>query len=50
MPAKMNLVRPASLCPCRPYLFRMSRARLIVMNAALGPLDYRVPQGMRVGR
>ena len=25
-----------------------SRARVIVMNAALGPLDYRVPQGMDV--
>jgi primosomal protein N' (replication factor Y) len=26
----------------------MSRARLILLNAALGPLDYRVPQGMEV--
>jgi primosomal protein N' (replication factor Y) len=26
----------------------MSRARLILMNAALGPLDYRVPHGMKV--
>jgi primosomal protein N' (replication factor Y) len=26
----------------------MNRARLIVMNSALGPLDYRVPQGMTV--
>ncbi|MBX9797556.1 primosomal protein N' [Sphingomonas sp.] len=26
----------------------MSRARVIVMNSALGPLDYRVPQGMAV--
>ena len=26
----------------------MSRARVLVMNAALGPLDYRVPQGMQV--
>jgi len=26
----------------------MNRARLIVMNSALGPLDYRVPQGMSV--
>jgi len=26
----------------------MTRARLIVMNAALGPLDYRVPHGMTV--
>ncbi len=26
----------------------MSRARLILLNAALGPLDYRVPQGMAV--
>ncbi len=26
----------------------MSRARVIIMNSALGPLDYRVPQGMSV--
>ena len=26
----------------------MSRARVIVMNSALGPLDYRVPHGMEV--
>lgn len=26
----------------------MSRARVILLNAALGPLDYRVPQGMTV--
>ena len=26
----------------------MTRARLLVMNAALGPLDYRVPAGMHV--
>ncbi|MGE0178898.1 MAG: hypothetical protein AB7O91_03640, partial [Sphingomonas sp.] len=26
----------------------MNRARLIVLNSALGPLDYRVPQGMSV--
>ena len=26
----------------------MSRARVILLNPALGPLDYRVPQGMRV--
>ena len=26
----------------------MSRARVILLNAALGPLDYRVPQGMAV--
>ena len=26
----------------------MSRARVILLNAALGPLDYRVPHGMRV--
>ena len=26
----------------------MSRARVIVLNAALGPLDYRVPEGMQV--
>ncbi len=27
---------------------RMSRARVLVLNAALGPLDYRVPRGMTV--
>ena len=27
----------------------MNRVRLLVFNAALGPLDYRVPDGMRVG-
>jgi primosomal protein N' (replication factor Y) (superfamily II helicase) len=27
----------------------MHRARVIVLNAALGPLDYRVPNGMSVG-
>ena len=26
----------------------MNRARLVIFNAALGPLDYRVPEGMRV--
>ena len=26
----------------------MNRARLVIFNAALGPLDYRVPQGMEV--
>ena len=26
----------------------MSRARVLVMNSALGPLDYRVPHGMHV--
>ncbi|HEY0115744.1 MAG TPA: primosomal protein N', partial [Allosphingosinicella sp.] len=26
----------------------MSRARVILLNAALGPLDYRVPEGMAV--
>ncbi|MBA3880517.1 MAG: primosomal protein N', partial [Sphingobium sp.] len=26
----------------------MSRARVIILNSALGPLDYRVPQGMAV--
>lgn len=26
----------------------MNRARLLVFNAALGPLDYRVPEGMAV--
>ena len=26
----------------------MSRARLLIFNAALGPLDYRVPEGMEV--
>ena len=27
----------------------MNRVRLLVFNAALGVLDYRVPEGMRVG-
>jgi primosomal protein N' (replication factor Y) len=27
---------------------RMSRARVLVLNSALGPLDYRVPHGMQV--
>src|SRR6187455_1156678 len=26
----------------------MTRARVLVMNSALGPLDYRVPEGMHV--
>ena len=26
----------------------MSRARVLVLNSALGPLDYRVPHGMTV--
>ena len=26
----------------------MSRARVVTLNAALGPLDYRVPEGMAV--
>jgi len=26
----------------------MNRARLLIFNAALGPLDYRVPEGMEV--
>ena len=26
----------------------MNRARVVTLNAALGPLDYRVPEGMRV--
>ena len=26
----------------------MNRARLVIFNAALGPLDYRVPEGMDV--
>ena len=26
----------------------MSRARVLILNAALGPLDYRVPAGMSV--
>jgi primosomal protein N' (replication factor Y) len=26
----------------------MNRARLLIFNAALGPLDYRVPEGMHV--
>ena len=31
-----------------PYGRRMSRARVLVLNSALGPLDYRVPYGMTV--
>jgi primosomal protein N' (replication factor Y) len=27
----------------------MNRVRLVIFNAALGPLDYRVPEGMEVG-
>ncbi len=27
----------------------MNRARVVTLNAALGPLDYRVPDGMAVG-
>ncbi|HWK40901.1 MAG TPA: primosomal protein N' [Croceibacterium sp.] len=27
----------------------MNRVRLVIFNAALGPLDYRVPEGMQVG-
>ena len=26
----------------------MNRVRLLVLNAALGPLDYRVPEGLSV--
>ena len=26
----------------------MNRARVVTMNVALGPLDYRVPEGMNV--
>ena len=26
----------------------MNRARVVTLNAALGPLDYRVPDGMQV--
>ena len=26
----------------------MNRARVVTLNAALGPLDYRVPDGMHV--
>ncbi len=26
----------------------MSRARVLILNTALGPLDYRVPHGMEV--
>jgi len=34
--------------PSRPYSADMRRVRLLVFNAALGPLDYRVPDGMAV--
>lgn len=32
----------------RPYGLAMNRVRCLVFNAALGPLDYRVPDGMEV--
>ena len=31
-----------------PRSMSLPRARVVTMNAALGPLDYRVPDGMRV--
>ena len=34
--------------PSAPYSPPMRRVRLLVFNAALGPLDYRVPEGMAV--
>ena len=35
--------------PPRLDLGGMSRCRVLLLNAALGPLDYRVPHGMEVG-
>ncbi len=37
-----------SLTPSSRHMDAMSRARVLVMNSALGPLDYRVPHGMTV--
>src|SRR6476659_10376077 len=37
----LNCPQPASGSP-------MKRARVVTLNAALGPLDYRVPEGMAV--
>src|SRR5690606_37039980 len=44
------LVRRLATPPVsRPYEGDpMNRARLVNVNSALGPLDYRVPEGMRV--
>ena len=33
----------------RPYGRAMNRVRCLVLNAALGPLDYKVPKGLEVG-
>ncbi len=40
----------APLCrtPATRHMLPMSRARVLVTNSALGPLDYRVPHGMQV--
>ena len=44
--ARRGLLRrtAASIDPC----MSLRRARVLVMNSALGPLDYRVPHGMQV--
>src|SRR6478752_3753497 len=50
MPAACNH-RTASSCLTSPQpasALAMQRARVVTMNAALGPLDYRVPEGMHV--
>ena len=40
--------RLPSESPAPHMRIRMSRARVLVLNSALGPLDYRVPHGMSV--
>ena len=39
---------PGSKLSKLPCPFGMKRARVVTLNAALGPLDYRVPDGMQV--
>ncbi len=40
---------PLPPSPIRPHMGgTMSRARVLILNAALGPLDYRVPHGLTV--
>ena len=41
---RVSMLAPTS-CPC-PYNPTMNRIRLLVLNAALGPLDYRLPDGI----
>ena len=40
--------RASERAPCGPYGEQMNRVRVLLLNAALGPLDYRVPHGMSV--